>query len=140
MKFLKHISEPQLKSLVQRHMDKLSKILGVTITEDKMLALAEIELEGHRFAEKCCNGELTDDEYCKLLGQAASRAYELLTNGEYNSAVMFNGDPRGHFLKLEYKFLIEKESKLTTDWGGYGIIVPDFVQKYFDLVYPAEEL
>ena len=39
--------------------------------------------------------------------------------------VMFiNRDPRGYALKLTEEF--SKDKRIYKDWGGYGIIAPDF--------------
>jgi hypothetical protein len=38
--------------------------------------------------------------------------------------IFFNGDARGYALKINDEFVKDKE--IFKDWGGYGIIAPDF--------------
>jgi len=43
--------------------------------------------------------------------------------------IFLNGDPRGYSLKIsseEAKELRDKGINIYTDWGGYGILCPDF--------------
>lgn len=37
-----------------------------------------------------------------------------------------NGDARGYALKIEDNYMRENNIVLFQDWGGYGIIAPDF--------------
>ena len=42
------------------------------------------------------------------------------------SNIFVNGDCRGYALKIDDKYIRENNIKLHCDWGGYGIIAPDF--------------
>lgn len=41
-------------------------------------------------------------------------------------AIFINGDPRGYALKIKDSYVREHNLKIYTDWGGYGILAPDF--------------
>ena len=49
-----------------------------------------------------------------------SKVKKILNTNE----VFLNGDPRGYALKLCDQF--SKDKIIYKDWGGYGIIAPDF--------------
>lgn len=53
------------------------------------------------------------DKICILLGVEAKCSY-----------IFINRDPRGYALKLSEKFARDKQ--IYKDWGGYGILAPDF--------------
>ena len=40
--------------------------------------------------------------------------------------VFVNGDPRGYALKIDDSYVKKFNLKIERDWGGYGIIAPDF--------------
>jgi hypothetical protein len=96
--------------------------------------LRRIEAKAARLALAQCNGgagyidddEKLEAEYQKL----ADAANNILRSRECEPVVFINRDPRGYQLKIEagstdeLKLLVE--SGLHRDWGGYGIIAPDF--------------
>ena len=44
-----------------------------------------------------------------------------------NKKVLFlNGDARGYALKIDDEYLKNNNFNIHRDWGGYGIIAPDF--------------
>jgi hypothetical protein len=45
---------------------------------------------------------------------------------ELYKAVFINGDPRGYALKINDRYMKVNNLSLHSDWGGYGILAPDF--------------
>ena len=41
-------------------------------------------------------------------------------------AVFINGDPRGYALKIKSEYVSQNNIHIYRDWGGYGIIAPEF--------------
>ena len=83
--------------------------------------LHRIETRAHRMAEEMCNYEVDIEKYEKAFDRIETRVKEILGKGP---AVFINRDPRGYALKIR-----SKEAKyldIHKDWGGYGIIAPDF--------------
>ena len=90
-------------------------------------ALRRLELEASRHAERLCS----DEQYCNQPDAEAkherkeasilARVNALLGPGP---AVFINTDPRGYALKIETE--AAKDLDIHKDWGGYGIIAPDF--------------
>lgn len=110
---------------LENHMKCLSDLLGVPVDIELMTALCEIEEEGHRAAEKYCNGEMNGSEHT-LFESQLGRRFERLTRFDHYH---LNSDPRGFFLKIEADYMRNggADSGLETDWGGYGIVAPEWV-------------
>lgn len=116
--------------------------------------LRRIEKEAHYWAEVSCNGgilvpartqwdgrawhkiereriiprELSEEEENKIYSRLEKRVKRVF-GGMLPVGFMFNGDPRGYSLKIktEANNLPNGERVISyTDWGGYGILAPDF--------------
>jgi hypothetical protein len=85
--------------------------------------LRRIDLEGHAFAERLCDGpeypsaDALEEEHNRIL----AKAVKLLG---YGPRIFLNQDPRGYALKIDCD--TSKALSIHKDWGGYGIIAPDF--------------
>lgn len=110
---------------VIRHVENLLRIFPDALSRNPVLLygrLRMIEREGSRHAEKMCsdsdyynsNIDRLDEISDKIVGKANA----LLGTDR----VWLNTDPRGYALKVD----LSDEELLHTDWGGYGIIAPDF--------------
>ena len=83
--------------------------------------LHRIEVKAHRMTEDLCNIEVDQEAYDKALDRAEERANQILGAGP---RVFINRDPRGYALKIRTKDA--KGLDIHKDWGGYGIICPEF--------------
>ena len=117
---------------VQDHGRKLIALFGLPDNTDPQAlyyALHRIETRAHRWAERVCNGDISptdaEDENHDARILAAVRG---LLNGRMtpNVPIIINGDPRGYALKIPDDWMREHNADLHRDWGGYGIICPDF--------------
>lgn len=93
--------------------------------------LRRLETEGERLAVAYCNGKMQSDAYDASSDKLMAKVNSLLGNGVDTSAVVavfHNGDPRGYALKIDDEWMRAnaRDSRLHRDWGGYGIIAPDF--------------
>lgn len=85
-------------------------------------SLHRIEVKAHRYAEQLCNGpEISEKDQEKIEARLLKRVNEILGAGP---AVFINTDPRGYALKIETE--AAKTLDIYKDWGGYGIICPEF--------------
>ena len=87
---------------------------------DLYRGLRRIEARGAAHAERLCG----DAHYCndvdhEAVGVAIINAANKLLGTD---RVWLNQDPRGYALKVT----LSVGEGLHTDWGGYGIIAPDF--------------
>ena len=104
---------------IQKHGDNLKAIFNLDIDSVKLCKqLLRLENKAHRLAEDYCNGitENIESETYKII----DKVKKILNTNE----VFFNGDPRGYALKLCDQF--SKNKNIHKDWGGYGIVAPDF--------------
>ena len=95
-------------------------------------ALHRIEAEAHRYAEDLCNGvgpwyqagtteEGENALQDKKEGSILRRVRALLGPGP---EIILNLDPRGYALKIPSETAFDLD--IYKDWGGHGIIAPDF--------------
>ena len=108
---------------ITKHGEQLNAIFNTgldPVTLSKKLR--RIEVAAQRNAENLCNIPDHPDERDKL----KKRLFNLLGD----SVPMFvNGDPRGYALKIDSDYVREHNLKIQTDWGGYGILSPDFSEE-----------
>ena len=122
----------EIKKQVICHINELSKIFNLDYlkTDEDKIRLArklrKIDAEAHKFAEDCCNGvlDLTDEQHNKKTSEILDKVDFLLNFRKQNIPVFINGDPRGYSLKIGDSWARDKE--IHHDWGGYGIIAPNF--------------
>jgi hypothetical protein len=84
--------------------------------------LHRMEVRANRLAAEMCNHEWVDqDKHSAALDRIEKRVNDLLGKGP---AVFVNRDPRGYALKIRTEDA--KGLDIHKDWGGYGIICPEF--------------
>lgn len=90
--------------------------------------LRRLETEAHRLAEEACNGEpdRTKEEMNALVNAILSKVRRVLSANELSPQIVFNGDPRGYALKIPKGVMLGIGLALHCDWGGNGILAPDF--------------
>lgn len=91
--------------------------------EDILRLLRRVETRMHRISEGHCNGALEES----VLEKEHAKAYHLVkkTLGQEPAGFFINLDPRGYALKIDNSKVTLPEG-LYRDWGGYGILAPDF--------------
>jgi len=80
--------------------------------------LHRLEARAGRMTEEMC---CVDVDHHKALNRIESRAKEILGAGP---DIFVNTDPRGYALKIRTQDA--KNLDIYKDWGGYGIICPEF--------------
>ena len=89
-------------------------------------ALRKFELQATRMTTALCNGvpEVTQTAYEARLNCLHCKVCNLLNVERFDKNIFINRDPRGYALKLSEEFAQDKQ--IYKDWGGYGILAPDF--------------
>lgn len=83
-------------------------------------SLFKLENQAQKLALEYCNyGNLDNSAVESILKKAG-----VLLNITDTNQIFFNGDARGYALKISDDFCKDKE--IFKDWGGYGILAPDF--------------
>lgn len=123
---------------IEKHGNNLNAIFHTeldAITLCKKLRV--LEIKASKVAYDYCDGKIQTDDIDKFTTPIMEKVYKLLNNGKYNDdrphmkkvPVFFNSDCRGYALKINdsYVRMLETSGKtIYRDWGGYGIIAPDF--------------
>ena len=94
--------------------------------------LHRLELKAHKIATDYCNGdngitsENIDSHTEPILKSAKKILFSNYPDMNKTDIIFFNGDARGYTLKISDKFIRGNNYSIHTDWGGYGILAPDF--------------
>lgn len=91
--------------------------------------LRRIEARGSRLAMRVCNGpEMSeaDQEAEEAAILAAADALLQFSALASKVPVVLNLDPRGYALKIGDEWTRTHAPAMYRDWGGYGIIAPEF--------------
>lgn len=107
---------------IKEHGGNLKALFNLDIDSVKLSKqLFRLENKAHKLATDYCNGDFQGDiekESDKILSRVAC----ILNTNTFN--MFLNLDARGYALKFFEDF--SKDKPLHKDWGGYGIIAPDF--------------
>jgi hypothetical protein len=113
----------ELYENITAHGDNLKKLFKLDNSVDSVKlckSLLRLETQAQKLALEYCNyGNLDNDAVESILKKAG-----VLLNITDINQIFFNGDARGYALKISDNFCKDKE--IFKDWGGYGIIAPDF--------------
>lgn len=91
--------------------------------------LHRIETSMHTWVERQCsdaNYRLTEEQEKAKEERVLRRIHHILNDPEYKIPIEINGDPRGNALKIDPEWTKVNAPQLTTDWGGHGILAPEF--------------
>lgn len=93
--------------------------------------LLRLEKKAHKFAEDYCNGTggIDSENWEDKTKPVLDAVDKILGFRKKNIPVFLNGDARGYALKIKddyTKQMREQGKPIYSDWGGYGIIAPDF--------------
>lgn len=116
---------------IERHGEQLNAIFHTRYSPVALCKkLRVLEIKMHRVAEQWCNGEISNETAEEKHTQALELLDKLLRFRRKGVRVIINGDPRGYALKIDDQSMQEKNLNLYRDWGGYGILAPEFDGKY----------
>jgi len=85
--------------------------------------LFRLENKAHKLAVDFCNGVIDQLEWDKKADQILTKVETILKN---KKVLFCNGDARGYALKIDDEYIKNNNFNIHRDWGGYGIIAPDF--------------
>ena len=111
---------------IEKHGNDLNRIFNTGLDAITLCKkLRRLENKANQLATDYCNGDNgIDSETIDSHTEPILKAVSKLLGNKY--PVIFNGDARGYSLKISDKVMREHNLKLHTDWGGYGILCPDF--------------
>ena len=116
----------KMYSNIYNHGENLNNIFNTDYDNISLCKkLFKLEKKAHKLSTDYCNGDLNCDDWELLTNSILKEVFNIL-NVKNDSNIFVNGDCRGYALKIDDKYIKENNIKLYCDWGGYGIIAPDF--------------
>ena len=116
----------RLYSMIMKHGQDLKTVFNLDPNTDPVQLskrLFRLENKAHRLALDFCNGNIDqltwDNEASKILDKVQA----ILKN---KKNIFVNGDARGYALKIDDDYIRVNNFNIYRDFGGYGIIAPDF--------------
>lgn len=97
--------------------------------------LRRLEVKAHKLAEDYCNGEngVNSDNWdnkCQLILTKVFKVLKINVDKSFfrdkECAIFLNGDARGYALKIQSEYVSVNKLNIYRDFGGYGILAPDF--------------
>jgi len=85
-----------------------------------------IETKANYLALRYCNGDIDMDEIDKGAAKLMASLDNVLQYSLAAVPVFFNRDPRGYALKIDDEYVRNFNVDIYRDWGGYGILAPEF--------------
>ena len=119
----------RMREQIMRHGFNLNRIFNLNRMDPVTLAkqVHRLEVKAHRLAEDNCNGFIESDAAYDKKENAILKSLDRILNFKaQNIPVFVNGDPRGYALKIDDAYVREHNLDIYRDWGGYGILAPEF--------------
>ena len=116
---------------IAKHGANLIKIFKLPASTDPIALskkLRRLEVQGNYLAERYANGAINETEFDIESALILKKADAILGFRKKGIPVYFNGDPRGHALKIDDSYVRAKDLQIERDWGGCGLISPDYSQ------------
>ena len=119
--------KPTILTQVETHGQRLINLFGskkdaVTLCR----TLRRLEVRASRINESYANGDVTSDWHDEEQIKLQNSVVALFNSPEFTDAFYYNSDPRGYALKLHDWWVRKHDNGLFRDWGGYGILAPEF--------------
>ena len=121
---MNYVQKSTMYQQIQKHGENLNSIFNTGIEPVKLCKkLRRLELKANKIAIDWCNGVIDTENIEPIIEPVIKAARKILGD---SFPIQFNGDARGYALKISDKVMKENNLNLYQDWGGYGIICPDF--------------
>jgi hypothetical protein len=111
---------------IENHGANLNRIFKTGIDNIALCKkLLRLEHKAHQLATDYCNGEngIDSENWDSKCEPILESVHKLLKCGQ---VCFVNGDARGYALKVDSETMTENKWEFFKDWGGYGILAPDF--------------
>ena len=115
-----------LYSRITKHGQDLKRVFNLDPTTDPVKLckkLLRLETKAHKLATDFCNGDVDQIEFDTKGDKILKKVETILKDKKH---LLLNGDARGYALKIDGDFLRINNLSIFRDWGGFGIVAPDF--------------
>ena len=116
---------------IEKHGVNLNAIFNTGIENVTLCKkLRRLENKAHQLTTDYCNGTdgITSENWAIYADTILLSVDRVLGQIEKKIPIFVNGDARGYALKIDSEYVREHNLKIFQDWGGFGIIAPDFSQ------------
>ncbi len=123
---MKVAEREQMYQDIEQHGKNLNAIFNTGLDPVALCKkLHKLENMAHRLTTELCNGlsEL-DTQYAETEIELIKNQVNIILNNPEGFFV--NRDPRGYALKINDQYIRDNNLTIYRDYGGYGIIAPDF--------------
>lgn len=114
---------------IKQHGINLTKIFYLENKIDPIILckkLHRLEKQGEQLALDMCNVGMDENIWENKKEKILNKVDNLLNFSKLGVPVFFNGDPRGYALKIESEYVHEQGLNIHRDFGGYGILCPEY--------------
>ena len=113
---------------ITKHGFDLARIFNLDSSRPVTLCkrVHRLEVKAHYLAEVLCTRQIEEEEEEKQDKSILKSLDKILNFKAQNIPVFLNKDPRGYALKIDDAYVREHKLDIYHDWGGYGIIAPEF--------------
>ena len=119
--------QDRMKEQIRMHGENLNRIFDLNEDPDKLSRrIHRLEVKAHRLSTDCCNGVIDMEGWERETEKILNLLDKILNFKKQNIPVFVNGDARGYALKIQDDYVREHDLKIHKDWGGYGILAPEF--------------
>lgn len=120
----------RMNERIRTHGENLKAVFGMNDADAVKLSkqLHKLETDANREMTRYCNGDIDMDGIDAYTERLSSRLARII-GAENMTKIYINRDPRGYTLKLTEsatKAAQDKGIMIHRDWGGYGILAPEF--------------
>tara|TARA_R100000329_G_scaffold82052_1_gene69919 strand:- start:41 stop:424 length:384 start_codon:yes stop_codon:yes gene_type:complete len=123
---MKATKKELLYSRITKHGQDLKRVFNLDPTTDPVKLckkLLRLETKAHKLATDFCNGDVDQIEFDTKGDKILKKVETILKDKKH---LLLNGDARGYALKIDDNFLRINNLSIFRDWGGFGIVAPDF--------------
>jgi len=106
--------------------DEVDELLGKILAKVNALLGNVNEYQPKTGAKCSCRRGVIRDNCSACEGTGFVVDFEAIRKRKPLVPVVINRDPRGYALKIEDEWFKDHDVRIHKDWGGYGILAPDF--------------
>ena len=114
---------------IEKHGEALNRIFNTGLEPVALCKkLRRLEVKASRLALDYCNGTngVDTDNWDAKTEPILTALDKVIHYTDKGYSVFVNGDARGYALKIDSECVKDEQLDIYKDWGGYGILAPDF--------------
>jgi hypothetical protein len=122
-------AKERMNNRIITHGLNLMRIFPSNVESDPVKLCKKIhrlEIKAHQLSTDWCNGDIDSDTWEKETDKILTSLDKILYFRIHRIPVYINGDARGYALKIKDDYVRDHNLNIQKDWGGYGLLAPEF--------------